>query len=261
MKGATGAPANATAVLAAQGDRDGPDGGVGFNAFAMDGGTLSAEMLRTLQGGALALDGPRDRAPVNVAPSTAPSVAPEPIASITPAPIDAPSESSSGKWRAPRDGIDTPSHAVVAKSGAPDPRPAKRYTPDELRAMFRSLSLREVMDRLHDADAAAALAAENELLARGLTQAEVEVARRMTSPEVHVRKQLVRELPSMRSVRARTWLFWLSEDDAADVRLAALAELATAVDPATRKRVIEIAERDADRRVIRLAERLSNITK
>ena len=49
---------------------------------------------------------------------------------------------------------------------------------------------------------------------------------------------------------------WLAEDTDADVRLAAMTLLATTTDPATQRRVQELASRDRDRRITALAERI-----
>ena len=62
-----------------------------------------------------------------------------------------------------------------------------------------------------------------------------------------------------RAPEARPWLFWLAEDADSTVRLSALSMLATATDPATQHRVAEMAARDRDPRIVRLAERIGQL--
>jgi hypothetical protein len=125
------------------------------------------------------------------------------------------------------------------------------------RAVTEQLTLRNLMDRLHDADPAVAEAAVEILVQRGFSTVEIDVARRIASPSVTERQQLVEDLPRIPGIDARPWLFWLAVDERADVRWAAMTLLATTADPATRARVRELAARDRDRRIIALSERLT----
>lgn len=125
------------------------------------------------------------------------------------------------------------------------------------RATIDRLTLRRLMQRLHDPDPAVAKAAEEALRERGLSTVEIEVARRLTSPDVRDRERLVDDLPHTRGIDARPWLFWLAVDDNANVRLAAMTLLATTSDPAVLDRVRKLAAGDRDRRIVALSERLA----
>jgi hypothetical protein len=113
-----------------------------------------------------------------------------------------------------------------------------------------------LMHDLHAADATTARTALQQLQARGFTEAHIELARRLTSPQAETRAGLARELPATSGIDSRLWLTWLLRDEDATVRLAALSVLATASDPATLHRVVNIARQDRSADIRKLGESL-----
>jgi len=115
----------------------------------------------------------------------------------------------------------------------------------------------EVMGRIRSADPSAADAAREELVRRGFGPRELELARRLTDPRPEVRRELAQILPGLAGVDAVAWLMWLSRDQDADVRLAAVTVMATTGDPALLRELEKIALKDSDPRVRAAAERLA----
>jgi hypothetical protein len=64
-------------------------------------------------------------------------------------------------------------------------------------------------------------------------------------------------LPELHSIDAMPWLLRLTQDENAEVRLAALTLLATTGDPTMLSRVQEIARQDRDPAVQRTIERVA----
>jgi hypothetical protein len=114
----------------------------------------------------------------------------------------------------------------------------------------------ELMRQLQSTDEAAVAAARAELIRRKFTPAHLELARRLFHADPEVRKGLARTLPETPGIDAVPWLLSLSRDPEADVRLVAVALLATTADPAVLEQVEAIARNDSDPRVQQLAERL-----
>jgi hypothetical protein len=113
-----------------------------------------------------------------------------------------------------------------------------------------------VMSLLHDPLPDTVAAAAAELDDRGLSGQHLELARDLTDPDPAVRRRLVDRLPDTPGLVARPWLLWLSHDDDADVRLAALTFLATSSDPRLLDYVRQLADRDQDPRIEALGTRL-----
>ncbi len=116
----------------------------------------------------------------------------------------------------------------------------------------------DLMRRLHDDDQAAAGAARGELARRGFGARELELARRLTDPRPEVRRELAEVLAGLAGVDAVVWLRWLSRDQDADVRLAAVTVMATTGDPALLREIEEIARQDPHPRVREAAVRLAD---
>jgi hypothetical protein len=114
----------------------------------------------------------------------------------------------------------------------------------------------ELIRELNSEDDARAEAAEAELIGRGFTEAQLELARKLFDPDPAVRKKLVRELPGLEGVDTAPWLLELCRDADAEVRLAAIALLATSSDPAVLDEVERIAGRDEDSGIRRIADRI-----
>ena len=112
------------------------------------------------------------------------------------------------------------------------------------------------MHALHSGDLALRARAEEELERQGFDALHLELARQLTDPDPRVRRELAESLPAMPGIDAHVWLVWLSRDEHADVRLAAMTVMATSSDPNVLRRIEQMARSDADPRVQRQGERL-----
>jgi len=90
------------------------------------------------------------------------------------------------------------------------------------------------------------------LIGRGFTEAQIELARKLYDPDAAVRKKLVRELPGLQGVDTVALALELCRDAQSEVRLAAIALLATSSDPAVLDEVERIAGRDDDSGIRRI---------
>jgi hypothetical protein len=115
------------------------------------------------------------------------------------------------------------------------------------------------MHALHSGDLELRARAEEELQRQGFEALQLELARQLTDPDPRVRRELAESLPAMPGIDAHVWLVWLSRDDHAEVRLAAMAVMATTADPNVLKRIEQMARTDADPRVQRQGEKILGI--
>ena len=115
----------------------------------------------------------------------------------------------------------------------------------------------ELMRNLQGGESRLARGSRNELIRRGFSELQLDLARRAFDPDPEVRRQLARSMPALRSVNPASWLMLLSGDADADVRLLAITLLATTADPAVLEQVERLARKDSDSRVRRQAERIS----
>lgn len=113
------------------------------------------------------------------------------------------------------------------------------------------------MHQLHSADATIVQHAASHLAEAGFAPAHLELARSLTSPNPAEREQLAEILPQVPGIDAKTWLIWLSRDERAEVRLAAISVMATINDPVLLKRVRDMAAADPDPRLRAQLQRLS----
>ncbi len=111
-----------------------------------------------------------------------------------------------------------------------------------------------LMRRLRLADASQAYAAAEELANRGYSEDDFQLALQLTSPDPKQRIALVSDLPRLTGVDSRKWLAWLSYDENAEVRRAAVSILATSTDPTVQTHLRRIAERESDPEVLRLIQ-------
>ncbi|MGW8258135.1 MAG: HEAT repeat domain-containing protein [Thermoguttaceae bacterium] len=100
-------------------------------------------------------------------------------------------------------------------------------------------------------------AAEAELIRHGFTEAQIALCCHMLDPDPQVRKRLVQVLPGLPNVDATAWLLRLCHDSDAEVRLAAMQFLATSSNPLVLNELEQIARRDPDAAIQRLADRLA----
>lgn len=96
---------------------------------------------------------------------------------------------------------------------------------------YGSLTTLEVIWKLHAQSARLVEHARNELTSRRFTAADLELAARVSHPEIAQRLQVVRELPLMQRDDRKTWLYYMTKDPDESVRYAAAAALITSSDP------------------------------
>jgi hypothetical protein len=138
-----------------------------------------------------------------------------------------------------------PIHAYEL-DGAGDEAPA----PYEEASPIKHASPRELFQQLHSPDAKQAIA---ELHARGFDEEEIEIAQHLSSRNVVERRKWTEALPRIGKIDAQPWLIWMTEDRDASVRRTAVTLLATMKDAAAVTRLREIAARDPDPSLRRLA--------
>jgi hypothetical protein len=127
----------------------------------------------------------------------------------------------------------------------------------DLREIPKSVDVLDLIRRLRADDGDQRADARSELVRRGFSEVDLELARQLFSPDVETRKQLARAVPRLSSVDAAQWLMWLALDPQPEVRLAAVATLATTGDPALLGRVEELARNDRDPQIHALADQIA----
>jgi len=153
---------------------------------------------------------------------------------------------------------------------ATDPRAARRSRagalPDstedsmprnDIRDALKSVDVLDLMRRLRADDGDQRADARRELVRRGFSEVDLELARQLFSSDAEARKQLARAVPRLSSVDAAQWLMWLALDPQPDVRLAAMTTLATTGDPALLDRVSVLVRNDRDPQIQALAEQIA----
>ncbi len=143
-----------------------------------------------------------------------------------------------------------------------EPRPGRRSQPGPLsgsmadsvlnnnvREGLKAADVLDLMRRLWADGGDQQTEARRELLRRGFSEVDLELARRLFSPDAEARKQLARELPKLSSVDAAQWLWWLALDPQPEVRVVAVSMLATTGDPTLLDRVENLARNDHDPQV------------
>jgi hypothetical protein len=121
---------------------------------------------------------------------------------------------------------------------------------------LKSVDALDLMRRLRADDADQQAEARRELVRRGFSEVDLQLARQLFSPDVETRKQLARTVPRLSSVDAAQWLMWLAQDPEPDVRLVAISMLATTGDPALLDRVEAMARNDHDPQIKALEEQI-----
>ncbi len=144
------------------------------------------------------------------------------------------------------------SDKIEAGSDAPPRRMKETFIAPDV----AELGPQQLFPLLRSNDESTAVGARDELLRRRFSEKQIALAWRLTDPDPHQRRIWAKRLPSIAGIDALPWLLWLAEDSNADVRLEAATLLATSSDPATLKRVRELAADDRDARIRRLAQRI-----
>jgi len=147
-----------------------------------------------------------------------------------------------------------PTHSAIRKLFAAEAAPQPPSSPS---VDVRRLDTVDLMRRLHLRDHKRRAEAEDELISRGFDSIELEIARRLTSDDIDVRRRLVDALPRLQDVDGRAWLLRLAHDPSAEVRLAAMGTLAAGADRRLLARIEALAHSDRDPRIRRLAAQLS----
>jgi hypothetical protein len=163
----------------------------------------------------------------------------------------------SAEWNSPaapslaRAKVDRPARTATLPVSVEESLPMKSF--DALKAVD-SLDL---MRRLRSESEAERTPARQELMRRGFSEVDMELARQLFSPDTEARKQLAVAVPRLASVDAAKWLMWLAADPQPEVRLAAITTLATTGDPTLLDRVEALARKDADPQVQAVAEQIA----
>lgn len=119
--------------------------------------------------------------------------------------------------------------------------------------------LRKLIGDMDAEDASTAAGAQQELIRRGFGPRQFALARRLTSANPEVRRALAGEVASAAGIDNARWLWWLTSDRDAEVRLTAMTLLATTVRGAAARQLEGLARQDVDPQIQRLAEQLSKL--
>jgi hypothetical protein len=129
--------------------------------------------------------------------------------------------------------------------------------PSESLDSLKAVDVLDLMRRLRSDVETMRAPARRELLRRGFSEVDLELARQLFSPDVAARKQLALAVPRLASVDAARWLMWLAADPQPEVRIAAITTLATTGDPALLARVEGLARSDSDEQVKAIADQIA----
>ena len=127
---------------------------------------------------------------------------------------------------------------------------------DRRQQVLRKKSSQFLLAQLPKADLYEAGAIRAVLRDRGFADAELALVRRLSSPRVEDRMQLINDLGVLPAGTARRWLRRLLNDADAEIRLRALTALATTNDPELFNLARKLAVSDQDVRVSELASRI-----
>lgn len=113
----------------------------------------------------------------------------------------------------------------------------------------------EIMWKLHQQNTRMVQHARETLIARNFNSEDLELASRLTHPDVAQRLQLVRELPMMSRGDRTHWLYYMTKDPDEGVRYSATAALLTSSDPRLLRRLKADMATDPSPRVQALIRR------
>jgi hypothetical protein len=125
-------------------------------------------------------------------------------------------------------------------------------TPDSL----KSVDSRALLQRWLSVDKSAQGQLDLELARRGLGKPSVEIARVLFSDRVEDRIRLVQQIMTAPGINASAWLQLFTEDEDANVRLAAITLMSTSNNPSLKEQAYQATLHDRDPRVADLAGRL-----
>jgi hypothetical protein len=127
----------------------------------------------------------------------------------------------------------------------------------EALASLQTVDVLDLMRQLRSDTESVRTSARSELMRRGFSEVDFELARQLCSPDAETRKQLARAVPRLASVDAVRWLMWLAADPQPDVRMAAISTLATTADPSLLDRVEAMARKDTDEQIQAMAAQIA----
>ncbi len=159
----------------------------------------------------------------------------------------------SAEWNAPSTASakPRPARTVILPVSVQEAAPSR--TLDSL----KTVDVLELMRRLRSDGETQRADSRRELLRRGFSEVDLELARQLFSPDIAARKQLAMAVPRLASVDAARWLMWLAADPQPEVRRAAITTLATTGDPGLLERVEDMARKDSDEQVQALADQIA----
>ncbi len=111
---------------------------------------------------------------------------------------------------------------------------------------MRTLSTKGVIALLASKQAVTADQAVQELTRRGLGKEEIRIASQLAAPQTEVRLGLLESIVRRTDIDPRPWLLWLAEDSDRDVRLQAVAALASMDDAAVKQTLRKRLDVEAD---------------
>ncbi|WP_158261433.1 MULTISPECIES: hypothetical protein [Pirellulaceae] len=127
--------------------------------------------------------------------------------------------------------------------------------PDQPLPDFSRLTTLEIMWMLHLQNSRMVKHARETLIARNFNTEDLELATRLTHPDVAQRLQLVRDLPIMPREDRTHWLYYMTKDPDEGVRYSAAAALLTSTDPRLLRRLKADMATDPSPRVQALIRR------
>lgn len=127
--------------------------------------------------------------------------------------------------------------------------------PDQPLPDFSRLTTLEIMWMLHLQNSRMVTHAREALIARNFNANDLELATRLTHPDVAQRLQLVREIPIMPREDRTHWLYYMTKDPDEGVRYSAAAALLTSTDPRLLRRLKADMATDPSPRVQALIRR------
>jgi len=164
----------------------------------------------------------------------------------------------SAEWVEPEvQSMTNPRTALQSRTGSLPDRAEDSIPRNDIRDTLKSVDVLDLMRRLRTDDGDQRADARRELVRRGFSEVDLELARQLFSPDAETRKQLARAVLRLSSVDAAQWLMWLALDPQPDVRLAAVTTLATTGDPALLDRVGALVRNDRDPQIQALAEQIA----
>ncbi len=136
-------------------------------------------------------------------------------------------------------------------------QPTLAIPPESASAASSSLELlsdRQLIQRLGASDTGQNRKATNELRRRGLRDSELRLAKMLNTSDTPTRRRFVESLANL-PISSRRWLLYFSQDENAEVRLAAAIRMATSRDSVLHQRLRVMRQTESDEEVRRQLDR------